>query len=36
MYKDCKVKMAFKKEDHDKLAAKGYDHKKDPSCKKKK
>jgi|TARA_R110000782_G_scaffold136141_1_gene228592 hypothetical protein len=36
MYKDCKVKMAFKKEDHDKLAAKGYDHKKDPSCEKKK
>jgi hypothetical protein len=36
MYKDCKVKMAFKKEDHDKLKAKGYDHKKDPSCKKKK
>jgi len=36
MYKDCKVKMAFKKEDHDNLAAKGYDHKKDPSCKKKK
>ena len=36
MYKDCKVKMAFKKEDHEKLKAEGYDHKKDPSCKKKK
>jgi hypothetical protein len=24
MYKGCKVKMAFKKEDHDKLEAKGY------------
>ena len=36
MYKGCKVKMAFKKEDHDKLEAKGYDHKKDPSCEKKK
>jgi hypothetical protein len=34
MYKDCKVKMAFKKEDHDKLEKKGYSHKKDKSCKK--
>ena len=36
MYKDCKVKMAFKIEDHDKLKSKGYDHKKDKSCKKEK
>jgi len=36
MYKDCKVKMVFKIEDHNKLKAKGYDHKKDPSCKKEK
>jgi len=36
MYKDCKVEMAFTKEDHDKLKKQGYNHKKDPSCKKKK
>ena len=36
MYKDCKgVKVKTMKE-HLKLKKKGYDHKKDPSCKKKK
>ena len=36
MYKNCKVKMAFTEEDHNKVKEKGYDHKKDPSCKKEK
>ena len=36
MYKNCKVKMAFKLEDHNKLKEQGYTHKKDKSCKKEK
>ena len=36
MYKDCKEVEAKTMKDHLKLKSKGYDHKKDPSCKKEK
>ena len=36
MYKNCKVKMAFTLEDHNKLKDKGFNHEQDKACKKKK
>jgi len=36
MYKDCKGVEAKTMKEHLKLKKKGYDHKKDPSCKKEK